>query len=73
MPKENQCYKNALAERVNGILKDEFYFDQIFTKVAQAKRATKNGIKLYNQIRIYLSLDHRTPNNSISTNGVNQF
>jgi hypothetical protein len=24
---ENHCYENALAERVNGILKDEFYMD----------------------------------------------
>jgi len=24
----NHCYENALAERVNGILKDEFYLDQ---------------------------------------------
>ncbi len=24
------CYENAIAERVNGILKDEFYLDQCF-------------------------------------------
>ena len=62
MTEENHCYENALAERVNGILKDEFYLDQIFTNVAQAKRAAKNAIKLYNEIRLHLSLDHRTPN-----------
>lgn len=28
MTEENHCYENALAERVNGILKDEFYLDQ---------------------------------------------
>ncbi|NMH88695.1 DDE-type integrase/transposase/recombinase [Flavivirga algicola] len=27
MTEENRCYGNALAERVNGILKDEFYLD----------------------------------------------
>ena len=62
MTEENHCYENALAERVNGILKDEFYLDQTFTNVTQAKRATKNAIKLYNQIRLHLSLDYRTPN-----------
>lgn len=24
---DNHCYENAIAERVNGILKDEFYLD----------------------------------------------
>jgi putative transposase len=42
---ENNCYENAMAERVNGILKDEFYLDQTFAKVAHAKRAAKNTIK----------------------------
>jgi transposase InsO family protein len=30
MTEENHCYENAMAERVNGILKDEFFLDQIF-------------------------------------------
>jgi len=62
MTEENHCYENALAERVNGILKDEFYLDQTFTNVAHAKRATKSAIKLYNEIRLHLSLDFKTPN-----------
>ncbi|MHA7944593.1 IS3 family transposase [Formosa sp. 3Alg 14/1] len=62
MTEENHCYENAMAERVNGILKDEFYLDQTFTNVAHAKRATKNAINLYNEIRLHLSLDYRTPN-----------
>jgi len=62
MTEENHCYENAMAERVNGILKDEFYLDQTFTNVAHAKRATKNAINLYNQIRLHLSLDYKTPN-----------
>ncbi|TVZ59218.1 transposase InsO family protein [Flavobacteriaceae bacterium MAR_2010_105] len=62
MTEENHCYENALAERVNGILKDEFYLDQVFTDVQHAKRATKNAINLYNEIRLHLSLDYKTPN-----------
>ena len=62
MTEENHCYENALAERVNGILKDEFYLDQTFTNTAHAKRAAKNAIKLYNEIRLHLSLDFKTPN-----------
>nr|WP_236002960.1 IS3 family transposase [Luteirhabdus pelagi] len=61
MTEENHCYENALAERVNGILKDEFYLDQTFDNKEHAKRATKNAIKLYNEIRLHLSLDFKTP------------
>ena len=62
MTQENHCYENAMAERVNGILKDEFYLDQTFTDTAHAKKATKNAINLYNEIRLHLSLDFKTPN-----------
>ena len=62
MTEENHCYENAMAERVNGILKDEFYLDQTFMNVAHAKRAAKNAINLYNEIRLHLSLDYKTPN-----------
>jgi len=62
MTEENHCYENAMAERVNGILKDEFYLDQTFDSIAHAKRATKSAINLYNEIRLHLSLDYKTPN-----------
>ncbi|MGB5395318.1 MAG: IS3 family transposase [Lutimonas sp.] len=62
MTEDNHCYENALAERVNGILKDEFYLDQTFDSLTHAKRATKNAINLYNEIRLHLSLDYKTPN-----------
>ena len=62
MTEENNCYENALAERVNGILKDEFYLDQTFMNTEHDKRTVKNAIKLYNEIRLPLSLDFKTPN-----------
>ncbi|MEZ4792670.1 MAG: integrase core domain-containing protein, partial [Gelidibacter sp.] len=62
MTEENHCYENAIAERVNGILKDEFYLDQTFDSVQHAKKATKSAINLYNQIRLHVSLDYKTPN-----------
>jgi hypothetical protein len=36
MTEENHCYENAIAERVNGILKDEFYLDQCFFSTQHA-------------------------------------
>ena len=62
MTEENHCYENAIAERVNGILKDEFYLDQVFTSLEHVKYAVKNAIKMYNSKRLHLSLDYKTPN-----------
>jgi hypothetical protein len=44
------------------LVKDEFYIDQTCDSVAHAKRAAKNAINLYNEIRLHLSLDYKTTN-----------
>jgi len=62
MTEENHCYENAIAERVNGILKDEFYLDQCFFDTSHALVATKNAIDIYNHKRLHLSLGFKTPN-----------
>lgn len=62
MTQENHCYENAVAERVNGILKDEFYLDQCFFSTEHACKAAKNAIKVYNSKRLHLSLGYKTPN-----------
>jgi transposase InsO family protein len=62
MTEENHCYENAIAERVNGILKDEFYIDQCFASMHHARLAIKNAIDIYNSKRLHLSLGFKTPN-----------
>jgi putative transposase len=62
MTEENHCYENAVAERVNGILKDEFYLDQCFVNTRNAQVATKSAIDIYNNKRLHLSLGYKTPN-----------
>jgi len=62
MTEENHCYENAIAERVNGILKDEFYLDQCFFTTDHACNAAKNAIGIYNNKRLHLSLGYKTPN-----------
>ena len=52
------------AERVNGILKDEFYLDQCFFSTAHAKRVTNDAIKPYNNKRLHVSLGYKTPNSA---------
>ena len=62
MTEENHCYENSIAERVNGILKDEFYLDQCFFNTKYAIIATKNAIDIYNNKRLHVSLGYKTPN-----------
>jgi len=62
MTEENHCYENAMAERVNGILKDEFFLDQCFFSTEHACIAAKNAIEIYNSKRLHLSLRYKTPN-----------
>jgi transposase InsO family protein len=55
------CYENAMAERVNGILKQEYYIGSCFRNKDQAKAAVKEAVYLYNTRRPHMSLDYETP------------
>jgi putative transposase len=55
------CYENALAERVNGILKQEYEMDRTFRTKAQAKAAFEQAVWLYNHRRPHLRLNYRFP------------
>jgi transposase InsO family protein len=61
MTEENHCYENALAERVNGILKDEYSLDATFADHWQARRACAEAIRLYNTRRPHWALGFETP------------
>ncbi|WP_394355271.1 IS3 family transposase [Hymenobacter montanus] len=54
------CYQNALAERVNGILKDEFLFVTA-ADLDQARRLVTQAVQLYNDERPHLALQYATP------------
>lgn len=54
-------YDNAIAERVNGILKNEFYLGSTFTDFNTALKATKDSINIYNNLRPHMSLGYQTP------------
>lgn len=61
MTEENHCYENAMAERVNGILKDEYMLDATFKNKHIAKKACAEAIELYNKKRPHWSLVLKTP------------
>jgi len=55
------CAENALAERVNGILKQEYFLNCEFLSLEQALKAVDEAIHLYNTRRPHRSLDFKTP------------
>lgn len=61
MTDSNHCYQNAVAERVNGILKQEFYIDATFRSFEQAKFAIEDAVEVYNTLRTHWSLKLKTP------------
>ena len=61
MTEENHCYENAMAERVNGILKDEFFLDEEMPDLKTARRAVTQAIKTYNTKRPHWSLGLQIP------------
>ena len=62
MSEKGNPYENAIAERVNGILKIEFLLDQAFKSFKHAQKATIEAIKLYNEERPHMSIGLLTPN-----------
>ena len=61
MTETNHCAENALAERMNGILKSEYALDQQFQSREQARRAVDQAVHLYNTRRLHTALNYRVP------------
>ena len=61
MGEAGNCYDNAIAERVNGILKDEYLLDSEFVDKEHALKAVKEAVYLYNYERPHWSLDLKKP------------
>jgi transposase InsO family protein len=61
MTETNHCAENALAERVNGILKSEYGLGCEFKTRASARKAAAQAVHLYNTRRPHTALDYRTP------------
>ena len=52
---------NAIAERINGILKTEWLDDECFFGFEDAYNRIAQVVEIYNNIRPHLSLDYKTP------------
>jgi transposase InsO family protein len=61
MTEADHCAENALAERMNGILKSEYGLDRIFASKADARKAVEQAIHLYGTRRPHTALVNRFP------------
>lgn len=62
MTQNSDPYENAVAERINGILKQEFMIDKYEQNVETMKVIVKEAVEIYNQNRPHFSNYLLTPN-----------
>ena len=61
MSEKGNPYENAIAERVNGILKEEYLLSTRYPSKEDAINSVRIGIWLYNNKRPHMSLGYKTP------------
>lgn len=61
MTQEDHVYENALAERMNGILKQEFGLGEVFKNGKDVEKQIEESVMLYNSVRPHLALGFMTP------------
>lgn len=69
MTENKDPYENAIAERVNGILKTEWLYDMTLKNRTDANKAVKEVINIYNTERPHSSVAMRTPNQAHQMTG----
>ncbi|MNG00538.1 Integrase core domain protein [compost metagenome] len=62
MTENGDPLENAIAERVNGIIKEEYLNDYQVDGIQEAKGLLDAVIKLYNNERPHMSIGNLTPN-----------
>ncbi len=58
---QSDPYENAIAERINGILKYEFGLRKTIASIDVARKMIKEAVDIYNNDRLHWSLDLKTP------------
>ena len=62
MTENGDPLENAIAERVNGIIKEEYLNDYQINNIEEAKELLEAIVKLYNNERPHMSIGNLTPN-----------
>jgi transposase InsO family protein len=55
MTQNSDPYENAVAERINGILKQEFMIDKYNLDLKIMKQIVKESVNIYNELRPHYS------------------
>jgi transposase InsO family protein len=61
MTEKDHCAENAMAERVNGILKQEYGLGYGFKSKAQGRKTLSQSVHLYNTRRLHTALNYQVP------------
>ncbi|MDQ3015550.1 MAG: IS3 family transposase [Bacteroidota bacterium] len=69
MTQSGSPYENAVAERVNGIIKGEFYPKRVYQNHREAKKSLYAIIRTYNEKRPHASIDYLTPSQAHTREG----
>jgi putative transposase len=72
MTQNSSPYENALAERMNGIIKSEFLLGGNFQNHNEARKAVERIVATYNKLRPHSSLNYLTPDTAHAKTGVIQ-
>lgn len=69
MTEKSDPYENAIAERVNGILKTEFGLGDRFSGHVAASEGVDKGVETYNTLRPHASCNYLTPDQAHKLEG----
>lgn len=69
MTENGDPYENAIAERINGILKTEWLYDMRLSNYTEAREAVEQIIRIYNTERLHSSIEMLTPDQAHKLNG----
>lgn len=67
MTEQDHVYVNAIAERINGILKDEYCLGETLQSKEMARILVKEAVQTYNQNRPHMALGYCTPKSVYET------
>ena len=72
MTENGDPLENAIAERINGILKEEYLDNYDIENINQAKQLLTIAVDLYNNERPHMSIGYATPNEIYQTKSTNK-
>lgn len=68
MTENGDPLENAIAERLNGIIKHEYLYERTVRNTQQAKKLLQTAVQLYNEERPHASIGYLTPENVHTNN-----